>query len=90
MKIDAISMNELIEKTGNVYSAVTLLAKRARQIADFRAINLDLLEDIEDSEQLKEFEDKIDLDQEKDIIEALDELFNEEFEWEFLDKDDKK
>ena len=74
----------LAKKTDNIYSAVTIVAKRARQIADLRAINLDLLENIEDSEQLKEFEAKIDLEQEKEIVEALEELFDGKYEWEFI------
>ena len=90
MKVNAISMNELIEKTGNIYSAVNILAKRARQISDLRAVNLDLLEDIDDSEQLREFEEKIDLDQEKEIVQALDELFDEKYSWSFSDDEGKK
>ena len=89
MKVNAISMNELLDKTGNIYSAVNILAKRARQIADLRAVNLDLLEDIEDSEQLREFEEKIDLDQEKEIVQALDELLEEKYEWSYVNEEEK-
>ena len=89
MKINAISMNDLLNKTGNIYSAVNIVAKRARQIADLRAVNLDLLEDIEDSEQLREFEEKIDLDQEKEIVQALEELLNEKYEWSYVKEEGK-
>tara|TARA_Y100001970_G_C13596194_1_gene537950 strand:+ start:109 stop:378 length:270 start_codon:yes stop_codon:yes gene_type:complete len=89
MKVNAISMNDLIDKTDNVYSAVNILAKRARQIADLRAVNLDLLEDIEDSEQLREFEEKIDLDQEKEIVQALEELFDEKYSWSYIEEQKK-
>ena len=87
MKVNAISMNELIEKTDNIYSAVNILAKRARQISDLRAVNLDLLEDIEDSEQLREFEEKIDLDQEKEIVQALEELFDDKYAWSYSNEE---
>ena len=89
MKVNAISMNDLIDKTDNVYSAVNILAKIARQIADLRAVNLDLLEDIEDSEQLREFEEKIDLDQEKEIVQALEELFDEKYSWSYIEEQKK-
>ena len=53
MKIKAISMSELFKQSEDVYTDVIISARRARQIIDSRKLDLEALENIEDTEDLE-------------------------------------
>ena len=73
-------MSNLYEKCDDIYKAVVILAKRARQIIDQRVIPIEETDDVEDSIQLIEPEIVIE-DVDKPMIVALEEYLNGELEW---------
>ena len=80
MKVQAISMSNLMEKCDDIYTAVMIISKRARQIIDQRVIPIEENEDVEDSIQLIEPEIVIE-DIDKPMVVALEEYLNGELEW---------
>ena len=83
MKVSAVSISTLFTKNEDLYEKIVVAARRQRQIIDSRSILLEAFQDIEDTEQLEEF-DHIDHDIEKPLIVAIDELFNNELDWEYV------
>ena len=79
MKIEAVKLNQLLSKGSDLYRTVILLSKRARQIIGLRFDDQIDMEDIEDSEDLKQLS-KEDFDIEKPIVQAYNELLNDELE----------
>ena len=82
MKINAIPIRDLFINNEDLYEKVVISAKRQRQVVSSRSIQLEAFQDIEDTEQLEEFDD-IDHDVEKPIIIAMEELLNSELEWRY-------
>ena len=80
MDITAIPISKLFKDNEDLYEKVVVGAKRQRQIIDSRALSLEAFQDIEDTEQLEEFDD-IDHDIEKPIVIAMEELLDNELDW---------
>ena len=80
MKIDVIPINVLFKDDEDLYEKVVVGALRQRQIIDSRSLKLEAFQDIEDTEQLEQFDD-IDHDIEKPISVAMQELLSGELEW---------
>ena len=73
-------MSDLLKKYDDIYTAVVIISKRARQIIDQRVIPIEENEDVEDSIQFIEPEIVIH-DIEKPMVVALEEYLNGELEW---------
>ena len=82
MKISAIPIRDLFINNEDLYEKIVISARRQKQIVSSRSIQLEAFQDIEDTEQLEEFDD-IDHDIEKPIIIAMEELLNSELEWRY-------
>ena len=80
MKVQAISMSNLMEKCDDIYTAAMIISKRARQIIDQRVIPIEENEEVEDSIQFSEPEIMIE-DIDKPMVVALDEYLRGELEW---------
>ena len=83
MKISAISISKLFTENEDLYEKIVVTARRQRQIIESRSIQLEAFQDIEDTEQLEEF-DHIDHDIEKPLVVAMTELFADELNWEYI------
>ena len=59
MEVKAIKMDKALEKNNDIYSNVVIAAKRSRQIIDSRVLDFESIEDVEDSYELEELEEKI-------------------------------
>ena len=84
MKIEAVKLNQLLSKGNDLYRTVIVLSKRARQIIGLRFDDQIDMEDIEDSEDLKQLS-KEDFDIEKPIVQAYNELLNDELEFKIVE-----
>jgi DNA-directed RNA polymerase subunit K/omega len=88
MNIDAIKISLLFKDNEDLYEKVVVGAQRQRQIIDSRSLQLEAFQDIEDTEQLEQFDD-IDHDIEKPISIAMEELLSGKLEWRHT-SDDKE
>ena len=82
MKISAIQISSLFTENEDIYEKAVVSARRQRQIIQSRALQLEAFQDIEDTEQLEQF-DNIDHDVEKPLAVAMEELLNNELEWNY-------
>ena len=80
MNIDAIPISILFKDNEDLYEKVVIGALRQRQIIESRSLKLEAFQDIEDTEQLEQFDD-IDHDIEKPISIAMEELLSDELDW---------
>ena len=80
MNINAIPISVLFKDDEDLYEKVVVGALRQRQIIDSRSLQLEAFQDIEDTEQLEQFDD-IDHDIEKPISIAMEELLSNELDW---------
>ena len=80
MNIEAIKISLLFKDDEDLYEKVVVGAQRQRQIIDSRSLQLEAFQDIEDTEQLEQFDD-IDHDIEKPICIAMEELLSGKLEW---------
>jgi DNA-directed RNA polymerase omega subunit len=80
MKVQAISMSNLMKKCDDIYTAVMIVSKRARQIIDQRVIPIEENEEVEDSIEFSEPEIVIE-DVDKPMVVALEEYLQGELEW---------
>ena len=87
MNVKAIHMSDLFDKCDDIYTSVMIVAKRAKQIIDKSAIQIDENEDVEDSFQFTEREIIVE-DEDKPMVVALEEHLNGELEWRKPDEDD--
>jgi len=81
-------MSDLFERCEDIYAAVMVVAKRAKQIIDDRVVPIDENEDVEDTIEFEvpivtTFEDK------PESI-ALNEFLNGELQWRMPSDDDKQ
>tara|TARA_Y100000588_G_scaffold99192_1_gene107759 strand:+ start:5131 stop:5388 length:258 start_codon:yes stop_codon:yes gene_type:complete len=83
MKISGVSISSLFSDNEDLYEKIVVAARRQRQIIELRSIQLEAFQDIEDTEQLDEFDD-IDHNIEKPLIVAMEELFSNELDWEYV------
>ena len=90
MNIDAIPISVLFTENEDLYEKVVVGSKRQRQIIDSRSLQLEAFQDIEDTEQLEQFDD-IDHDIEKPLSIAMEELLSDELDWRYSsDEEDSK
>ena len=80
MEVKAISMSDLFKHSEDVYTDVIISARRARQIIDSRKLDLEALENIEDTDDIEVIEEDL-VVLEKPMVESLTELLNGELEW---------
>ena len=85
MNISGISISRLFKKDEDLYEKIVVAARRQRQIIESRSIQLEAFQDIEDTEQLEEF-DHVDHNIDKPLVVAMDELFNNELDWEYSEE----
>ena len=88
MKVKTIHMSDIFERCDDIYAAVMVVAKRAKQIIDDRVVPIDENEDVEDSIEFETpivttYEDKA------ESI-ALNEFINGELQWRMPSDDDKQ
>ncbi|MBL7959879.1 DNA-directed RNA polymerase subunit omega [bacterium] len=94
MPVKAFPFDKLDDKIENVYEAVIIAARRARQINDEQMIQVRTLmegEDAEDDETPRiNREDILDLEKlPKPVATALKEMLDQKLEHEYLDKEEK-
>ena len=82
MKISGISISKLFKKDEDLYEKIVVAARRQRQITESRSIQLEAFQDIEDTEQLEEFDD-VDHNIDKPLVVAMTELFDDELDWKY-------
>ena len=80
MNVKAVSIKDFLKNKNDIYKNINITSKRARQINDLRYNKIEAMQNIDDSEQLEEF-NNIEIDQEKSISIAMKELLNEELEF---------
>jgi DNA-directed RNA polymerase subunit K/omega len=80
MEVKAISMSDLFKQSEDIYTDVIISARRARQIIDSRKLDLEALENIEDTDDIQVIEEDL-VVLEKPMVESLTELLNGELEW---------
>ena len=80
MEVKAVSMSDLFKQSEDVYTDVIISARRARQIIDSRKLDLEALENIEDTDDIEVIEEDLVM-LEKPMVESLTELLNGELEW---------
>ena len=88
MNIDAIPISVLFTENEDLYEKVVVGSKRQRQIIDSRSLQLEAFQDIEDTEQLEQFDD-IDHDIEKPIAIAMEELLSNELDWRYASDEEE-
>ena len=83
MNLETISIKNFLKKSDSIYKNIMIISKRARQIVDNRYEEHKIDEDIEDSEQLSEIEERDDIDynEPKPIVVALKEFMDNELDW---------
>ena len=84
MEVKAVSMSDLFKQSEDVYTDVIISARRARQIIDSRKLDLEALENIEDTDDIEVIEEDLVI-LEKPMVESLTELLNGELEWHIAD-----
>ena len=90
MEVKAIKMDKALEKNNDLYSNVVIAAKRSRQIIDSRVLDFESIEDVEDSYELEELENKNmkHKDDDKPMIVAMREFMNDDIKWRYTSEDD--
>jgi len=86
MNIKAIPISKLFVDDEDLYEKVVVGALRQRQIIASRSLQLEAFQDIEDTEQLEQFDD-IDHDIEKPISVAMEELLSNKLDWRHTSED---
>ena len=83
MNLETISIKNFLKKSDSIYKNIMIISKRARQIVDNRYEEHKIEEDIEDSEQLSEIEERDDIDynEPKPIVVALKEFMDNKLDW---------
>ena len=83
MEVKAIKMEHLFKKENDIYTNVVVVAKRSRQIIDSRVLDFESMENIEDSLELEQLENKNmeHKDDDKPMIVAIEEFMKGEIEW---------
>ena len=93
MNIKALPIRELIAENEDIYEKVVVASKRTRQVIDSRFDMFDAFkEDIDDSEELTYLDEDVDYDLEKAITVSIEELLNNELDWDYGEEpeDDEK
>ena len=87
MKVGPIVISELFKNNEDLYEKVVVASKKQRQIIESRALNYEAFQDIEDTEQLEQFDD-IDHDIDKPISIAMEQLLSDELNWKYTSEDE--
>ena len=87
MNINTIHMSDLMERCDDIYQAVMIVAKRAKQIIDERVIPFDENEEVEDSIEFEEPIITTYMDKPENI--ALEEFLNGELQWRTSNEDEQ-
>tara|TARA_B100000700_G_scaffold243761_1_gene271747 strand:- start:93 stop:359 length:267 start_codon:yes stop_codon:yes gene_type:complete len=82
MNINAIPISKLFKDNEDLYEKVVIGARRQRQIIESRVSKYDAFEEIEDTEQLEEFDD-LDHDIDKPMAVAMEELLEDDLDWRY-------
>ena len=90
MNIKAVPFSKFFKNKENIYKNIMILSKRSRQIINERYEEMSALNNIEDSEELVEFDSNIDHDQEKSISIAMEELLNNDLEYRSIKEDNEE
>ena len=80
MKIKAVPLDKFFKNKESIYKNIMIVSKRARQIISSRYEKIAAMNDIEDSDDIIDVQEQ-DLDEEKSISIAMDELLNNELEY---------
>ena len=89
MKVKTIHMGDVSKRCDDIYEAVMIVAKRAKQIIDERVIPIDENEDVEDSIEFEEPHIMTTYEDKAESI-ALDEFINGELQWRMPSEDDQQ
>ena len=83
MEVKAIKMEHLFKKENDIYTNVVVIAKRSRQVIDSRVLDFESIENIEDSLELEQLENKNmeHKDDDKPMIVAMEEFMNGDLDW---------
>ena len=87
MNVKTIHMSDLFKRCDDIYAAVMVVAKRAKQIIDDRVVPIDENEDVEDSIEFEEPIITTYIDKPENI--ALEEFLNGELQWRMSNEDDQ-
>ena len=82
MNINAIPISKLFKDNEDLYEKVVVASKKQRQIIESRVSKYDAFEEIEDTEQLEEFDD-LDHDIDKPMAVAMEELLEDDLDWRY-------
>ena len=87
MEVKAIRMETLFEKENDIYTNVVIVAKRSRQIIDSRVLDFESIENVEDSFELEQLENKNmeHKDDDKPMIVAMEDFIDGKLEWRHTD-----
>ena len=80
-------MSDLMKRCDDIYQAVMIIAKRAKQIIDERVIPFDENEEVEDSIEFEEPIITTYMDKPENI--ALEEFLNGELQWRTSNEDEQ-
>ena len=80
MKVEPVPFRKFFKNKETIYKNIMLVAKRARQIIDQRYVKIEAMNNIEDTEQLIEFENE-DFEQPKSISLAMQDLLEDNIEY---------
>tara|TARA_B100002052_G_scaffold19578_2_gene15567 strand:- start:36 stop:314 length:279 start_codon:yes stop_codon:yes gene_type:complete len=91
MEVKAIKMNELLKKENDIYTNVVITAKRSRQIIDSRVLDFESIENVEDSIELEQIENKNmqHKDDDKPMVVAMEEFIDGKLVWRHSNEQDK-
>ena len=83
MEVKAIKMEDLFAKENDIYTSVVITSKRSRQIIDSRVLDFESIENIEDSFELEQLENKNmeHKDDDKPMIVAIEEFLKGDIGW---------
>tara|TARA_B100001175_G_C19030114_1_gene412174 strand:+ start:84 stop:362 length:279 start_codon:yes stop_codon:yes gene_type:complete len=88
MNVGPLPLKELLKKESE-FKNIIIIAKRSRDIIESRFESIKVEEDIEDSDQLTDVYDEVDVDfdEPKPIVVALKEFKNDEIDWRNVDNE---
>ena len=91
MEVKAIKMDTLFKLENDIYTNVVIAAKRSRQIIDSRALDFEAIENVEDSFELEQIENKNmeHKDDDKPMIVAMEEFIDGKLVWRHSDQNDQ-
>ena len=91
MEVKAIKMDTLLNKEKDIYTNVVIAAKRSRQIIDSRALDFEAIENVEDSFELEQIENKNmeHKDDDKPMIVAMEEFIEDQLVWRHSDQNNE-